>query len=82
MPTYEYECTQCGHRFEKFQRITDSPARECPERGGKVKRLIGTGGTILMKGSSSSAGRLACGQDSPCCGLDSPCATRQCDRQR
>jgi putative FmdB family regulatory protein len=52
MPTYEYECPKCGHRFEKFQSITDKPVKTCPKcRGRKVKRLIGTGGAILFKGS-------------------------------
>ena len=44
MPTYEYECPKCGHRFEKFQSMSDKPVRTCPEcKGRKVKRLIGTG---------------------------------------
>jgi len=52
MPTYEYECQKCGHRFEKFQGITDPPVKTCPEcRSRKVKRLIGTGGGIIFKGS-------------------------------
>jgi putative FmdB family regulatory protein len=52
MPTYEYECPKCGHRFERFQSITDKPVKTCPKcKGRKVKRLIGTGGAILFKGS-------------------------------
>jgi len=52
MPTYEYECDACGHRFEAFQSITDSPLRKCPECGQlKLTRLIGTGGAIIFKGS-------------------------------
>jgi putative FmdB family regulatory protein len=52
MPTYEYECPKCGHRFEKFQAISDKPVRTCPKcRGRKVRRLIGTGAGILFKGS-------------------------------
>jgi putative FmdB family regulatory protein len=52
MPTYEYECPKCGHRFEKFQGINDPPVKTCPKcRGRKVKRLIGTGAGILFKGS-------------------------------
>ncbi len=52
MPTYEYECPKCGHRFEKFQSITDPPVKTCPRcKGRKVKRLIGTGAGILFKGS-------------------------------
>jgi len=52
MPTYEYECPKCGHRFEKFQGINDPPVKTCPKcRGRKVKRLIGTGAGLLFKGS-------------------------------
>ncbi len=52
MPTYDYECEACGHAFEKFQSITASPVRTCPECGKrKVRRLIGTGAGIIFKGS-------------------------------
>jgi len=51
MPTYEYECTKCGHVFEVFQQITDKPLNECPKCKGKVKRLIGTGAGIIFKGT-------------------------------
>src|SRR5207253_10637728 len=52
MPTYEYQCEACGHRFEKFQSITAAPIRKCPAcKKSKVKRLIGTGAGLLFKGS-------------------------------
>ena len=53
MPTYEYECQQCGHRFEEFQSITAEPRQTCPETSckGPVKRLIGMGGGLLFKGT-------------------------------
>jgi putative FmdB family regulatory protein len=52
MPTYDYECDACGHRFEKFQPMTANPIKKCPECGkNKARRLIGTGGGILFKGS-------------------------------
>ena len=51
MPTYEYECNDCGHRFEKFQNIKDKPLKKCPKCGGRTKRLIGTGAGIIFKGS-------------------------------
>lgn len=51
MPTYEYECNKCGHRFEKFQSMKDDPIRVCPECGGDVRRLLGTGAGFLFKGS-------------------------------
>ncbi len=51
MPTYEYECRQCGHAFEAFQNMTDKPLRKCPECGGRVRRLIGAGAGVIFKGS-------------------------------
>jgi putative FmdB family regulatory protein len=51
MPTYEYECTDCGYRFEAFQKITDVPLDKCPKCQRKVKRLIGSGSGIIFKGS-------------------------------
>ncbi len=51
MPTYDYECTQCGHGFEAFHGISAEPLKDCPKCDGDVKRLIGTGGGILFKGS-------------------------------
>ena len=52
MPTYEYQCTACGHSFEKFQSIKAAPIKKCPECGkSKVKRLIGMGAGLLFKGS-------------------------------
>ena len=51
MPTYDYKCLACDDRFEKFQGITAPPIEECPECGGKVKRLIGAGAGLIFKGS-------------------------------
>jgi putative FmdB family regulatory protein len=51
MPTYEYECTHCGHTFEAFQKITDPPLQQCPKCQKKVKRLISSGVGIIFKGS-------------------------------
>jgi putative FmdB family regulatory protein len=57
MPTYEYECTRCGHKFDMLQSITarpkkrpDEPCEGCGERA-PIRRLIGTGGAVLFKGS-------------------------------
>ena len=51
MPTYDYKCLACDVRFEKFQSITAPAIEECPECGGKVKRLIGAGAGLIFKGS-------------------------------
>jgi putative FmdB family regulatory protein len=52
MPTYDYECDQCGHTFELFQSISEPVKRKCPECGkSKLRRLFGTGAAIVFKGS-------------------------------
>lgn len=51
MPTYDYECRSCGHRFEKFQSMTAKVLRKCPACGERtLERLIGPGGGIIFKG--------------------------------
>ena len=52
MPTYDYACKECGHRWELFQQMKDSPKRKCPECGRlRARRLIGPGAGIIFKGS-------------------------------
>lgn len=52
MPTYEYSCDGCGHRFERFQKITQKPVRKCPScEKSKARRLISAGGLLIFKGS-------------------------------
>jgi putative FmdB family regulatory protein len=53
MPNYDYECDTCGNRFEVFQSMNDAKLTACPdaECEGKVRRLLGTGGGIIFKGS-------------------------------
>jgi putative FmdB family regulatory protein len=51
MPTYDYECEKCGHRYELFQSMKDEPKKRCPKCKGKVRRLIGTGAGMIFKGS-------------------------------
>ncbi len=50
MPLYEYQCTECGVRFERHQHFQDPPIHACPECGGPVQRLIGPVG-VIFKGS-------------------------------
>lgn len=51
MPTYEYECPDCEHRFEAFQKISADPITDCPECGGSnVRRLI-SASAFHLKGS-------------------------------
>ncbi len=50
MPTYEYACTSCGERTEARQSFTDPPLEECPNCGGKLRKLYSPVG-IVFKGS-------------------------------
>ena len=52
MPTYQYECLDCGYQLEILQSFTDKKFRKCPKCGKyKFKRLIGAGGGIIFKGT-------------------------------
>lgn len=51
MPTYEYQCTVCKHKYEKFQSFSAKKDRKCPKCGKKVVRLPGAGGGIIFRGS-------------------------------
>ena len=53
MPTYDYECQDCGHQFEARQSMKDPHLTECPkeECKGHVKRKIGLGSGLIFKGS-------------------------------
>ena len=52
MPTYEYICDSCEHRFEEFQSITADPIKACPICSKKkVRRLISSGAGVIFKGS-------------------------------
>jgi putative FmdB family regulatory protein len=52
MPTYDYECDACGHKFELFQSISEPVKKKCPDCGkSKLRRLFGTGAAVVFKGS-------------------------------
>ena len=52
MPTYDYVCDACDHKFELFQSITAEAEKKCPQcRKRKLRRLIGSGAAIVFKGS-------------------------------
>jgi putative FmdB family regulatory protein len=52
MPTYDYECKACHHRWEMFQSIKAEPDKKCPACGKKqAQRVIGPGAGIIFKGS-------------------------------
>lgn len=50
MPLYEYECDNCGHRFEVIQKFSDQPLTACPKCQGPVRKLLSSP-AIQFKGS-------------------------------
>ena len=50
MPLYEYECDNCGHRFEVIQKFSDEPLTACPKCQGPVRKLVSSP-AIQFKGS-------------------------------
>ncbi len=70
MPTYDYRCEQCGNRFERIQKFSDSPLTSCPKCKGSVKRIVPATG-IVFKGSGfyindsrKASGKAADGESS------------------
>ncbi len=52
MPTYQYQCKNCGHELEEFQSITEPPLIRCPAcNTDSLLRVLGIGGGVIFKGS-------------------------------
>jgi putative FmdB family regulatory protein len=47
MPTYEYQCNDCGREFEIRQRISEPALTRCEICGGALKRLLSAAPFIL-----------------------------------
>ena len=64
MPLYEYQCKQCGHRFEKIQSFSAPEIKECPVCRGEVEKMIsapafqfkGSGWYVSDYGKGGAAG--------------------------
>lgn len=51
MPIYEYQCQECGHQFDKLQRISDEPLLICPSCNlPKLVKLMSAPGFRLKGG--------------------------------
>jgi putative FmdB family regulatory protein len=69
VPTYQYACTACEHRFDAVQSFTDAALTECPECSGRLRKLYGSVG-VVFKGSGfyrtdSRSGAKASSSDAP-----------------
>jgi putative FmdB family regulatory protein len=87
MPRYEYQCKQCGFRFERRQAVTEAPLEECPECGGPVRRLISGGAGLIVKGSERGRfrhGGEGCSLEQygrTCCGHTERCGKPACENR-
>lgn len=50
MPTYSYQCTQCGDKFDIVQSFSDDTLTTCEKCDGKLRKLFNSVG-IVFKGS-------------------------------
>jgi putative FmdB family regulatory protein len=50
MPTYEYECTDCGRNVEVVQRFDEEPLRICPRCAGSLRKVFHPA-NVVFKGS-------------------------------
>ena len=78
MPIYEYECTDCGHKLEAIQKMSDDPLKDCPEcDSASLKKLVSAAGFRLKgsgwyetdfksSGSSGSSAGQSCGTGGCC----------------
>ncbi len=51
MPIYEYQCTDCGHKLEKLQKISDDPLRDCPSCEEPSLNKLVSAAAFRLKGS-------------------------------
>ena len=50
VPTYQYQCTECGEPLEAQQSFTDDALTECPDCGGRLRKVFNAVG-VVFKGS-------------------------------
>src|SRR3546814_869674 len=50
VPTYQYACTACDHRFDAVQSFSDASLTECPVCVGPLRKVFSSVG-IVFKGS-------------------------------
>lgn len=76
MPIYEYQCTACGEHFEKRQKFSDEPVKECPSCGKPVQKLISSAAFSLKGGGWYSEGYGGSGgkKEKPSCPSGGNCS--------
>ena len=51
MPIYTYRCENCGVQFERRQKFSDDPLKQCPECSKNALRKVYLPVGIVFKGS-------------------------------
>jgi putative FmdB family regulatory protein len=70
VPTYGYRCTNCGHQFEIFQRMSADALKDCPNCGQPTLKKVVYPAGVVFKGSGfyttdyKGAGKSASGNGS------------------
>ncbi|MEV7778881.1 FmdB family zinc ribbon protein [Kitasatospora sp. NPDC088351] len=78
MPTYQYQCTECGNGLEAVQKFTDEALTTCPDCQGRLRKVFSAVG-VVFKGSgfyrtdsrSSSSSSVGAASSSPAGGPSS-----------
>jgi putative FmdB family regulatory protein len=50
MPIYEYQCEACGHKFEKLQKLSDGPLKDCPACSESTLTKLVSAAAFRLKG--------------------------------
>jgi len=50
MPIYEYQCSACGYKLEKLQKISDAPLRDCPSCAKPTLSKLVSAAAFRLKG--------------------------------
>ncbi|WP_327290722.1 FmdB family zinc ribbon protein [Streptomyces sp. NBC_01198] len=50
MPTYQYQCTECGEGLEVVQKFSDDALSVCPNCSGRLRKVFSAVG-VVFKGS-------------------------------
>ncbi|MEU7292346.1 FmdB family zinc ribbon protein [Streptomyces exfoliatus] len=84
MPTYQYQCTECGEGLEAVQKFTDDALTECPGCNGRLKKVFSAVGIVFKgsgfyrndsRGSSSSSSPAASKSSTPSSSASSSSST-------
>lgn len=50
-PVYVYQCKECGHKFEEFQKFSDKPIKKCIHCGKESLEKTISKSSFILKGT-------------------------------